>query len=91
MSATKPIRIAFNMLCCATLFFWAKPKPRETISGLFGRKVANAPFDLKMSRTMVRFWYAGERFINWLHWREIDHCFHTTVCENRARHELGYH
>ena len=69
------------MLTCAIVFCWAKPYPRETISGLFGR------------RAMLgnNFWRRGRDFINWLHQHEVDHCFDTWACENAARKALGYH
>lgn len=77
---TKPIRVSFNMFCCALLFFWAGVKPRETISGLFGR--------LGYSRGRSKFWRVGRRFIDRLHPHEIDHCVETADCEQRMRAEL---
>lgn len=77
---TKPVRIAFNMLCCAVLFAWADPRPRETISGLFGRKCSYKP--------VGRFWYLGQRFINWIHPHEPDHCYETWQYEIRMRNCL---
>jgi hypothetical protein len=68
------------MLCCATLFFWADVKPRETISGLFGRKGA--------SKYQSRFWNYGRLFIDRLHAFEHDHCRDTAECEDRMRREL---
>jgi nicotinamidase-related amidase len=66
------------MFCCATLFFWAGVLPRETISGLFGRKGYTATF-----------WRMGRQFIDWLHTgHEFDHCVETAVCEARMREEL---
>jgi hypothetical protein len=79
------------MLTCATLFCWAKPWPRETISGLFGRKAAGAPFDVRSPRWVTRFWIKGARFINAIHRSEADHCMETAALENQARHCLGYH
>lgn len=96
MSATKPVRIAFNMLCCATLFCWAKPWPRETISGLFGRKYEEGVRAANKSGRVVpqgldHFWIAGFRFIDRLHPNEEFHCHMTSVYERRARKALGYH
>lgn len=88
MSATKPVRIAFNMLCCATLFSWAKPYPRETISGLFGRKAYLAYFATKR---IPIFWRVGVRLIDAMHRKEADHCVETAKLENKARQCLGYH
>ena len=79
---TKPVRIAFNMLCCAILFAWACPKPRETISGLFGRKYY---WD-----SGHRFWLHGCKLIDKLHRTEPEHCLATARLEVRARRELGY-
>ena len=76
---TKPIRVSFNMFCCATLFFWAGVLPRETISGLFGRKA------YKHKRGI---WIHGARFIDVLHTNEPDHCVETAICEARMREEL---
>lgn len=85
---TKPVRIAFNMLCCAVLFCWAGVKPRETISGLFGRKV-HEPFET--GRGMGRFWLYGLLFIDWMHSpTEEFHCAHTAACEAEAREALEY-
>jgi hypothetical protein len=68
------------MFCCATLFFWAGVKPRETISGLFGR--------LGHSRERAKFWHAGRKFIDRLHPHEDFHCSETAICEKRMRDEL---
>ncbi len=84
---TKPVRIAFNMLCCAVFFCWAGPKPRETISGLFGRKV-HEPF--ATGRGMGRFWLNGLLFIDALHRGEEFHCAETAACEAESREALGY-
>lgn len=89
IAKTKALRIAFNMLCCAVFFCWASPKPRETISGLFGRKAVEIPFNLKMR--IPKFWRAGAKFINALHPSEDDHCFETAILEAHARRCLGYH
>lgn len=76
VTTTKPIRIAFNMLCCATIFWWAGVMPRETISGLFGRKAQHTS----------RFWIYGERFIDWMHsGREENHCRETWLSERHMR------
>ena len=85
---TKPIRIAFNMLCCAVFFCWAKPWPRETISGLFGRKSYDYYF---VARRVPWFWNTGTKFIDSLHPHEVDHCVETAMCEAKARRALGYH
>lgn len=79
VTTTKPIRIACNMLCCAVLFCWAGVQPRETISGLFGRK----------ARHTARFWIYGERFIDWMHsGREENHCLETSRGEAHMRKTL---
>jgi hypothetical protein len=86
---SKPFTIAFNMLTCATVFAWAKPWPRETISGLFGRKV-HEPF--YTGRGFSAFWLNGLLFIDWLHRNaEEFHCANTAACEQEAREVLGYH
>lgn len=78
---TKPIRVSFNMFCCATLFFWAGVEPRETISGLFGRR--------GYSPKSNAFWRYGRAFIDGLHHgHEADHCAETAICEARMRDEL---
>lgn len=84
---TKPIRIAFNMLCCAALFCWTDVKPRETISGLFGRKV-HEPFNA--GHGIGHFWLTGLRLIDAMHFREEFHCANTAACEAEARECLGY-
>lgn len=84
---TKPLRIAINMLCCALLFCWARPYPRETISGLFGRKAYQAYFRTKR---IPIFWNAGMKLIDALHQHEVDHCVETAKCEEQARRVLGY-
>jgi hypothetical protein len=67
------------MLCCAVFFCWAGVQPRETISGLFGRKARNTS----------KFWIYGERFIDWMHTgREERHCYDTWQCEVRMRGAL---
>lgn len=76
---TKPIRVAFNMLCCAVLFCWAGVRPRETISGLFGRKDRE---------TDGRFWVYGAELIDALHPHEPNHCSETSYCEARMREAL---
>jgi hypothetical protein len=81
MRKTKPFTIACNMLTCATLFYFAQPWPRETISGLFGRK----------AKTGGVLWKAGRSAINWMHKHEEDHCTETAWLEGRARQCLGYH
>lgn len=82
---TKALRIAFNMLVCAIAFAPAKPWPRETISGLVGRKCYE-------SRHAHRGWSTLRRFIDWLHRKyEPDHCGETATMENSARRKLGYH
>lgn len=85
---TKALRIAFNMFCCASLFFWAKPWPRETISGLFGRKSYDYYF---VARRVPWFWNIGTRLIDALHRKELDHCVETAMLEAKARRVLGYH
>lgn len=79
---TKPVRVSFNMFCCATLFCWAGVLPRETISGLFGRKA------YKARGPLAGFWRFGERFIDRLHKHEDKHCLDTWHCERRMREEL---
>lgn len=83
VTQTKPIRIAFNMLCCAIFFCWAKPKPRETISGLFGRNF--------YYESGSKFWEYGCRLIDKIHRpHEDEHCLETAFLEGRARRALGY-
>lgn len=82
---TKPIRVSFNMFCCATLFCWAGVLPRETISGLFGRKVG---IDADVPYHRIKYWRAGMAFIDRLHPHEEDHCVETAECERRMREEL---
>jgi hypothetical protein len=78
---SKPFTIAFNMLTCATLFCWAGPCPRETISGLFGRKKWMAA---------GRFWVLGARLIDAMHPNEPHHCKETFECETAMRQALRY-
>lgn len=78
ITRTKPIRISFNMFCCAIFFCWAGVKPRETLSGLFGRRAANTHI----------FWKIGQRFIDALHPHEKRHCYETWQCEERMRKAL---
>lgn len=81
---TKPFRIAFNMLSCAICFAWAGVEPRETISGLFGRKCLYA------NGLPKRFWRAGRAIIDRIHREEKDHCAETAYLEHQARIALGY-
>lgn len=81
---TKPIRVAFNMLCCAVFFCWARPEPRETISGLFGRKCRSPGTGVRK-----RFWNFGLELIDSMH-DEPDHCRETAFLEYEARRILGY-
>ena len=69
--------LGLNMLTCAVLF-WPWALPRETISGLMGRK------------SMEGWWLAkgAEALIDALHWWEPDHCYVTFVLENEARRRL---
>lgn len=90
IAITKPLRIAFNMLCCATLLAWAGPKPRETVSGLIGRKSYVACVDYGTYDIRYRFWRAFEWLIDVLHRREEMHCYSTYQLEWRAREILGY-
>jgi len=89
---TKPFRLAFNMFCCATIFCWAGVKPRETISGLAGRKA----YDLAMwepNEPKVRggrFWRVLEWVIDVMHRGEHMHCYQTATSEWEARRTLGY-
>lgn len=77
---SKPIRIATNMWCCAVLFIWADPRPRETISGLFGRRVSYADAHV--------FWRWGKSLIDWMHPHEPNHCHETWQYEIRMRNCL---
>jgi hypothetical protein len=81
---TKPLRVSFNMFCCAVLFCWAGVKPRETISGLFGRKGRweNNP------SLRPGFWCVGRKLIDAMHRHESNHCSETADCESRMRNEL---
>lgn len=73
---SRPIRLAWNMLWCSLLFAPWGVLPRETISGWTGRH-AHIP--------IVRML---ERFIDWMHPHEPDHCFETAVLEEHARRVL---
>lgn len=84
---TKPIRVACNMLFCAVFFCWAGVKPRETVSGLFGRKV-HEPF--QTGHGIGRFWLQGLLFIDSLHPHEEFHCANTAAFEEASREALGY-
>ena len=88
MRKSKPFTIACNMLTCAVLLHFAKPWPRETISGLVGRKQHEHYF---RSRRVPAPWRQLARFIDWLHPHEIDHCHDTALLEAKARRVLGYH
>lgn len=89
MRKSKPFTIAFNMLTCATLLAWAKPWPRETISGLVGRKCYERYF---VARRVPARWRIPCQIIDWLHRKtEVDHCVETAFLEARARRCLGYH
>lgn len=71
----RPIRLGWNMLCCAVLFAPFGVLPRETISGFIGRQSANG-------KRWARY---GERFIDWLHPHEPKHCAETAFVEASAR------
>lgn len=75
---TKPFRVACNMFFCAVLFsWWVGVYPRETISGLFGRKAFSAKGE--------NFWTIGARVIDSWHPLENAHCMETFVLEEHAR------
>lgn len=76
---TKPIRVACNILWCAVLFAPWGVKPRETISGLFGRKALTVG---------GWFWVAGRNFIDRLHVYEQLHCAEIATSEERMRQAL---
>lgn len=89
---TKALRIAFNMLTCATVFALAKPWPRETISGLIGRKYDEHVRGFVKYTFRVRLWTVAMQVIDKLHRpREQFHCYETYQLEKRARRVLGYH
>jgi hypothetical protein len=78
---TKPFRIAWNMWFCATFLFWAGTYPRETVSGLFGRKALAAG-------ARRNFWTIGAEVIDSWHPDEAAHCTATFVLEEHARRVL---
>lgn len=72
------LRLAFNMLWCASLLWPFGTMPRETISGFIGRSSANG----------VRWAQRAERFIDWLHPMEVNHCLRIARMEAAAREVL---
>lgn len=72
----RPIRLAWNMLCCAVLFAPFGVLPRETISGWTGRNAH------------IRWVRRLEIFIDWLHPHEPNHCFETALVEEFSRRVL---
>lgn len=95
------IYVALNMLLCAVVFFGCG-KPRETISGLTGRKVgayrvealehlASVPDSRYPPFWCFVFWLlwtALEVAVNLLYWWEPYHCQMVARDEKRARYEL---
>lgn len=78
------VYVALNMLLCSVAFFWCA-LPRETISGLVGRKVRHYVLERPWQS---RAWRGAQAVVNTIYWWEADHCNLVALQERDARAAL---